>query len=258
MGLALKLPQDFENACILLNTGPGELCVTFPGGATICAQVGYEIGDIPEIVQNMLDSLNTALAPLVPFLNMIDVIKAIVDCIQAIPDCLSPPSPTPLVECIPNLIEKLNKILELIPPFPIFKLVKGILNVIIQGLIGLRARIVAILRQIERILQAATKAQAVGNLALQLVVDCANGNMDAKLENLNAQFLPLNRLLGLVNLLLELIGVDCIPALEGLAELGEEALAPLDATIELLQAIYAAIPGPIQLVPPPPKPGECA
>ena len=110
MGLALKLPQDFENACILLNTGPGELCVTFPGGATICAQVGYEIGDIPEIVQNMLDSLNTALAPLVPFLNMIDVIKAIVDCIQAIPDCLSPPSPTPLVECIPNLIEKLNKV----------------------------------------------------------------------------------------------------------------------------------------------------
>ena len=37
-----------------------------------------------------------------------------------------------------------------------------------------------------------------------------------------------------------------------------EVSAALDATIELLQAIYAATPGPIQLVPPPPKPGECA
>lgn len=258
MGIELITPGDMESACITMETGPGSVCVTFPGGATICAQMGLEIGDLGEITSSMLAQLNTALAPLVPFLNVIDVIKAIVDCIQAIPDCLSPPSPTPLLNCIPNLIEKLNKILELVPPFPIFKLVKGILNVIILGLTGLRARLVAIMRQIERILAAGLKAQAVGNLALQVVVDCANGNMDAKLENLNAQFEPLNRLLGLVNLLLELIGVDCIPALEGLAELGEEALAPLDATIELLQGIYAAIPGPIQLTPPPPQPGECA
>jgi hypothetical protein len=259
MGILLATSEDFENACIEMSTGPGELCVTFPGGFTLCAQAGYEIGDAGAIVESMLAQINTALVPLVPFLNVLDVIKAIFDCIQAIPDALGPPpDPAGVIACIPNLVEKVNKLLELIPPFPLFALIKGILNVVIQGLVGLRARIVAILRQIERILRAGLRAQELGNVALQIVVDCANGNLDAKLLNLNAQFQPLNRLLGLVNVLLQLIGVDCIPALEGLAELGEQALAPLDAVIELLQNILAAIPGPPQLAPPAPRPGECA
>lgn len=259
MPIDLRTSADFEAGCLALNTGPGELCVTFPGGATICAQYGYDLGDPSEITKSLLASLNSALAPLVPFLNVLDVIKAIFDCIQAIPDALGPPpDPSGIIACMPALVEKVNKLLELIPPFPIFKLVKGILEVIIQGLLGFKMKVLAIVAQQQRILQAGLAAAELGNIALKVVVDCATGNMDAYLENLNAELQPLNRLMGLINVLLKLVQVDCVPMLEGLTELAEEALEPLDVAIEILAAIRDAIPGPFQLGPlPPPGENDC-
>lgn len=240
--MATPLP-DLSLLCIAFQESPGELCVEFPGGAKLCAQFGYEMGDPFEIVKSMLAQINSALVPLQPFFDMLDLLKKIVDCVQAIPDCLGPPpDPTPLLSCIPGLIEAINKLLQLIPPIPILKLAKHIIGVIVMGLIGLRQKIVAMLRQLDRILAAATKAAELGNIQLQVIADCASGNMDIQLQNLNAGLLPLNRLIGVVNALLKLVGADCIPTLAGLTDLSDELLAPLDAVIALLQALQAAIP----------------
>jgi hypothetical protein len=257
MPLTLITPAELESACIQLFTTDG-LCVVFPGGFTVCAQVGLEAGDPSEIVKSLLASLNSGMAPLTPFFNTLDVVKAVFDCIQAIPDCLSPPDPQPLLDCFPGLTEAVNKLLQLLPPFPIFVLVKGVLSVIIEGLIGLRMKLLAIFKRIEKMLRAATLAAELGNIHLQVAVDCANGNIEAQFQNLNAEMEPLNRLIGLVNALLEIAGEDCIPVLPDLSELAEDALAPLDATIELLQTILAAIPGPPQFPPSVPQPGDCA
>lgn len=241
--MALGIDLDLGALCVPLNTGPGELCISFIGGATICAQTGYEVGDPTAIVESLLGQLNSALAPLQPFFTILDFVKAVFDCIKAIPDCIGPPpSPSPIISCISGLTDVVNKLLQLIPPFPILAMVKGILNVIIVGLEGLKARLQAIQDHLTRVLNAATKAAVTGNLGLQAIVDCAQGNLDAQLANLNAQLAPLNRLIGVVNLLLELAGQSCIPAIGQVDD-----LQPLQDIIDFLTAIYNAIPDAPQL-----------
>jgi hypothetical protein len=242
---------DIGSLCSPMGSGPGELCVTFIGGATICAQDGYEIGDPTDIVISMLAQLNSALAPLQPFFTILDFVKAVFDCIKAIPDCLGPPpSPSPIVSCISGLTDVVNKLLMLIPPFPILQMIKGILLVIITGLEGLKNRLQAIQDHTVRVLNAATKAAQTGNLALQGLADCAQDNLDIQVANLNAQLLPLNRLFGVINLLLELAGQDCIPAIGQVDDLDA-----LQEIIDFVTAIYNAIPDAPQLTEI--TPGQC-
>jgi hypothetical protein len=256
--MAIDLLPDLTSTCVELVSGNGELCIRFPGGAQICASMNAtELGDLGEIAKSLLAQANTALAPLQPFFNLLDVIKAIFDCIQAIPDALGPPpDPSGIIACVPNLAKAVEKLLKLIPPIPIFELAKDILHVIITALQGIRAKLLAMLRQLERIAAAALAATTLGSLQLQLVVDCAQGNIDAQMANMNAGMAPLNRLIGLLNVLLQLAGLDCIPALGDFGELSEAILAPLDAVISLLQQLLALIPT-LDLVLPEVVPGQC-
>lgn len=255
--MPLDLAPSFDSLCVPQFSFADQLCVEFPGGFNVCAS-DYELGDPTTIVKGMLKQLNTALVPLGPFFKILDVIKAVFDCIMAIPDSLGPPpDPTALLACVPALQKAVDAVLAMLPPFPIFKLVKGILNVIITLLQGLKLKIQAWIKQVNRILNAAIAAEALGNIQLQLVVDCANGNMDAQLSNLNQDFEPLNRLLGIVNILLQLVGLDCIPSLSGFGEISEAVLAPIDAIIQLLEMIYALIPVGLPSLPSIPPAGDC-
>lgn len=258
MTALLDIPiPDIGGACSPLAAGPGQLCVFLPGDVVICATSGYEIGDPADIVQSFFGSLNSALAPLSPFFDILDVLKALFDCIKAIPDCLGPPpSPTPIVNCLEGLAAAIEKILALVPPFPLFKLLKSIFAVLVFGLMGFRQRLAAIIQHTLDIAAAATKAALLGNVALQSVVDCATGNAQVWLDNLNAGMAPLNRLIGLVNVLLGLAGLPCIPTLDSAAAT-EAALAPLDAAIAALEAVEAAIPGDITFDPVPPADAPC-
>lgn len=242
--MPIDIGLDPGTLCRQLNTFGDELCITMPGGATVCAHVGYDIGDPVTIVESLLAQINSALAPLQPFFTILDFVKAVFDCIKAIPDCLGPPpSPEPILSCIKGLTEVVNKLLALIPPFPILRMVKGILLAIITGLQGLKGRLQAIIDHTNRVLAAATKAATTGNTGLLAIVDCAQGNIDAQIANLNAQLAPLNRLIGVVNVLLELAGEDCIPALGAI----DGSLDPLQEVIDFLTAIYNAIPDAPQL-----------
>lgn len=256
--MAIELLPDLTDTCIELVSGNGELCVRFPGGAQVCASISAtELGDPGEIAKSLLAQINTALVPLQPFFNLLDVIKAIFDCIQAIPDSLGPPpDPTAIISCISALAKAVEKLLKLIPPIPIFELAKDILHVIIVALQGIRAKLSAMINHLNRILAAGVAAQELGNLQLQLVVDCAQGNIDAQMENMNAGMAPLNRLIGILNVLLQLAGLDCIPALGAFGELSDAILAPLDAVIALLQQLLALIPT-LDLVLPEVVPGQC-
>jgi hypothetical protein len=257
--VAIELIPDLAGSCIELSTF-GEVCVRFPGGAKLCASINVsELGDPGEIAKDLLGKVNSALMPLQPFFDMLDALKAIKDCITAIPDTLGPPpDPTALLACIPNLAKAIDKLLALIPPIPILNMVKDILNVIIIALTGIRVKLAAMIKQVARITAAALKATELGAFQLQVVVDCANGNMEAQLQNMNAGMAPLNRLIGVLNVLLEMAGRDCIPALGGFAEVSDAVLAPLDATIALLEALRALIPSLDLILPPVPPPGECA
>lgn len=254
--MSLSVDIDLSASCIPLNQSVS-LCVTFPGGATLCAQDGLGTGDASAIVKSMLGQLNTALVPLVPFFTALEFVKAVFDCIDAIPDCIGPPpDPTKLLQAIPALANAVAKLLKMIPPITIFVLVKGILDVIITGIVGLKAKLTAMLRANLRVAAAATRAADTGNLQLLAVVDCAAGNLAVQLANINLEFEPLNRMIGIINALLEIAGLECIPALSGVASVSPEALDALDVVVEFLVTVRDAIPTEI---PPLPgiTPGQC-
>jgi len=63
-----------------------------------------------------MEVIQPALTPLVPIFNIIDTVVAIFNCVKAIPDMIGPPpDPTVLAACLPDLAEKVNKLLALIP-----------------------------------------------------------------------------------------------------------------------------------------------
>lgn len=233
---------DLVDFCLEITTGPGEICIRFPGGTRVCAQFGIETGDHGDIIRGLLAQANAALSPLQPFFMVLDCIKAIVDCIQSIPDCILQLSPEPILSCIPGLIEALTALLALIPQLSVPALIADILDALITGLIAIRNELSAMIRMNLKILAAGTRAAEVGNLELQAVVDCALANMEAQLINKNEGMKPLNRLIGVMNLLLEMIGLRPIPSLDNIENVDDAALAGLDASIKVLETARATIP----------------
>ena len=237
----MELP-DLTIFCVPTAVAPQDMCIRMPGGGMLCAQVDIRTGDVAAITEAFLAQLNAALTPLQPLFNIIDLLKLVIDCISAIPDCLGPPpDPTGLLNCIPGLVAALNKLLQMIPQMSIPIMVSDIINLLIYLLLGLRQDLGAILRQLERIAAAATRAATTGNLQLQVVLDCATGNADAQLENLNASLAPLNRLLGLINTFLKLLDLPCLPTLANLGA-SDAALGVIDDIIAVLQRIKALFP----------------
>ena len=89
--------------CLEIPEIPDPFAITLPGGVTI-EQI------------NLAQAIQPALTPLVPFFDVIDAIVAVFNCVKAIPDTLGPPpDPTALAVCIPELGEKVAKLLRLLP-----------------------------------------------------------------------------------------------------------------------------------------------
>jgi len=238
----MPLP-DLSEVCIDLKVTSQELCITFPGGAEMCVQIPG-VPDPTDVSTQLLAQANAALTPLVPVFNIIDAILALFKCVKAIPDSLGPPpDPTKLAECIPDLAEKIDKLLKLIPQLSIPVLIAGLIDVILFYLEGLRGQLKAIIAAQVRIAAAATRAAELGNVQLRTVVDCATASMDAYLQNLNEGMKPLNRLVGLLNVFLQLAGLPTIPDLANLGDDAEAALTPLDAVIDSLKTVRAGLPG---------------
>lgn len=228
--------------CIEAVAAPGELCITFPGGGQLCAHLGFDSGDLTGITQSLIADLNAALMPLVPIFNVMDVVKLIFDAIKAVPGMIGPPpQPQKLLQLIPQIQKVVDKLLALFPPMSVPVLIKSILNVIITALLGLRNDIVAMISAQQRCIAAATKAAQLGNITFSAAADCAQQNLNVLMQNKNASLGPLNRLIGLVNFFMDLIGLGCIPLVPGFDSLTNAALAPLDALIKVLEAIRDAI-----------------
>jgi hypothetical protein len=122
-------------------------------------------------------------------------------------------------------------------------LIAGLIDVLLFYLQGFRGQLEAIIAHQARLLAAATRAAELGNVQLRTVVDCANASMDAYLQNLNEGMKPLNRLVALLNLFLQLAGLSPIPDFKNLGDDAEAALAPLDAVIDSLKTVRAGLPG---------------
>jgi hypothetical protein len=164
---------NLSTLCINVQTA-NKLCITFPGGAEICAHVGLETGDPSTILRGLLAQVNAALIPLQPIFNIIDVVKAVGDCIGAIKDAFGPPpDPSGIAKCIPELLKRLAKLLKLLPQYSVPLMVKQLLTALVIFLQAVKLELQSIILQQARILKAATAANKPGNASLLSVVDCA-------------------------------------------------------------------------------------
>lgn len=239
----VQAPIPFpELACARVTAIPGGFCVTFPGQAQFCASAGMRFGDVTAMTESLFASINSALMPLVPFFNVIDVFIAIKNCIEAIPQSLAPPNPKPILDCVKNLGAALQKLLGMLPPLSVPRLVKGILLALVLALSAFKSELQVFLAQQQRIIDAATLAAEPGNFELQSVVDCASSNFDVQIQNMNEALKPLNRLLGIVNILMEMAGQKPVPTLSDLGGDVQQALSVLDTAIDAMQLAAAAIP----------------
>jgi hypothetical protein len=196
-----------------------DLCITFPVGQQLCATLPQITNpDLLEVINALFGQLNAALAPISPILDILDVVFAIVDCVQAAVDAVTQLNPAPLLSCIKGLVQAVNKILAFLPFLWIPILIRDVVFLIIEyinALIALWQRIKALLTGFAL---ARLKGQEPGQFALSAVLDCAEENFTVQVQNLNQSTAVIDRILGMVNRLLCLIGLPGLPQLvqEGL------------------------------------------
>lgn len=232
-------------ACVSVNTTSRDICIRFPVGQEVCAQIP-SIGNVDpsELVMALFQQANAALAPLSPFFNILDTIIAIVDVVAAIPKAIVTLSPGELIESLGGLVGAFEKMLNLIPQLSLPILIIDILDALIYFLTAQKTLIERMIAKQERIIAAQLKASQPGQFQLLAVVDCLNANFDVDIANVNEAFSSINRLIGLINRLLHLLGLPCIPSIGSLSGPLEPFLAFLQAIIDVLIAIRSVIPLP--------------
>lgn len=233
---------DFNTFCFGISAKAGDKCISLPGGVQLCASIPSLVPlTVIEYVQDLIGKLNTALAPMQPIFNIIDAVLAVFECIKAIATL----DPQEILNCIPNLAQRINRLLNLIPQMSLPILIKDFIDCLILYLNELLANIERALQYLNRILASATEA-ADTSINIGPIIDCATGDLDELFIFMGEQGKPINRMIGLINTFLQLIGVPCIP------EFGSPNLDPgfrflILKLIEFLEFLSTLITIPINM-----------
>jgi hypothetical protein len=195
---------------------------------------------------NLMQAIQPALTPLVPIFDIVDTVVAVFNCIKAIPDTLGPPpDPTAIAVCIPELAQKVAKLVRLIPQVTLPYTLRGILRLIIDTLRQARSQSMHLQQQMQQILGAVDRATNLGDAGLMAITSCAQANVAQEAANVGKSLASLGKLIGLANLFLGMIGAEGIPDLSNLAGRPlDDVIPPIDAIITKLQAAHDAIPLP--------------
>lgn len=230
-----------DTLCRSLSEFPDELVIHFPGGATLVPQVGLP-PSLLEQARAMLGQVNTAIAPLNPIFDIIEAIVAIQNCIKAIPDALGPPpDPSKLGNCIPDLVERIEALIALLPPASVLRMIGEMLDAIIAMLRGTTDELRAVIRLFDKV----TRAEELGSRipALLTVANCGRQSAGASMNNIGRALSALNPILGVLNSLLALAGLPEAPTIQGGVPGDPEALIDaLDGFVDVLASFRGTIP----------------
>jgi hypothetical protein len=219
--------------CIQLPEIPDPFGLTLPGG--------IEIERI-----NLMEVIQPALTPLVPIFDIIDTLVAIVNCVKAIPDALGPPpDPTVFAACLPDLAEKLDKLLRLLPQLCLPLLLVRLIDLLIDALRQARSLLVHLQQQMVQILNTIDRAANLDDAGLMAIAQCAQANVAQEAANVGKALASLGRLIGLINLFMGMVGGPEVPDLSDLAGRPLDEVVPLiDVLVEQLETARAAVPVP--------------
>lgn len=190
---------------------------------------------------DILEQLQPALAPLVPLFNILDAVLAIKTILEAVVSL----NPVEILQALADAAAKFAKLLRLIPQLAVPFMILDMVDAIIYELGRLRNKLVRLQAEVERIDAARQRAELVGNPQFLLdAIACADGNVVIELDNQLSTMETLTRLLGVLTILLELIGLG--GAVPDLSELSgaplSEAVEIIDTVIEALTALRSSIP----------------
>ena len=214
-----------------------QLKIVIPGGIEINGQY-TGIPDPGDVTRKLIDQANTALAPLTPLFDIIDVFLVLVEMFEAVAS-LSPPK---IGKVLVKLKVKIDKLKKLIPQISIPIFITSVIDVIIVLLQALRDDVQRIIDQHSSLDLSRQRAVTFGSASLAASLDCAQFNLDAQLKIVQNNAQPLNRFLAILGLLCSLAGLPDIPTLDDLGEQASEALEPIDTLIKALKTFRDAIP----------------
>ncbi len=219
--------------CLELPEIPDPFNLTLPGGVQI------------EHI-NLMEVIQPALTPLVPIFDIIDTVVAVFNCIKAIPDTLGPPpDPTVLAACLPDLAEKVAKLLKLIPQLSIPLTIVGLIDLVIDTLLQVRSELMHLQQQMVQILGVIDRATDLEDAGLMAIAQCAQANVAQEAANVGKSLAALGKLIGLINLFMGMIGGPEIPDLSDLAGRPlDDVIPPIDAIVETLKNARDAVPVP--------------
>jgi len=214
-------------------------CLRFPGGVEICPNLPDLVPNGTQIASSILSQANAALAPLSPIFTIIEVVIAIMEVLKAIPKAISQLSPSPILSALSDAIKAAAKLLKLLPVLSIPSTVYDLISCVIDQLKALQIELGRLLSQSLKI--TAARADAVGNVPLIALIDCAEGNLNVQFLNMKERYEPLLRLVSIINDLLDLIGLPPLPLVQ-LGDSIEEALEIIDPLVSTLESARDAIP----------------
>jgi hypothetical protein len=233
---------NLNDICVELTVTPQGLSLTFPGGATVAPEVPDVVPDLFQLSKQLLGQANAALAPLAPIFNILDVALALVQVVNAIPDAIKSLDPGKITDALPDLGKKVAKLAPLVPQLSVPILILGLIDTLLAFLGGLATQLRALIDQQVRIQHAENRATELGNAQLRAVTDCAKHHVDAQLQSLSESTAPVNRLIALLNVFTQLIGLGPLPDLSNLGSDAAAALEPLEDIVKTLKEIRNTIP----------------
>lgn len=237
--LCLEMPANplVDDICL-----PGNICLSY---------VRDGIAKIPTGADVSLDfysQIGPALTPLMPLFDILDTVLLVFKAIEAIPDSITSLNPKKLLEIIPELAEKIDKLLNLIPQLSIPKTVKAaILNM--ATLVGSIATELAYIQtQNQRIADQIDRAATLGDMKMNSFLVCAQNDLNENVAATSEALKGVGRMVLLINIFLTMIGAEEIPCFGTIIEDNSDDLSVcidlLQSLSELLRTMANAIPDP--------------
>lgn len=195
---------------------PPALDIDFPGGGEI-ESVHHTLSKIPTAHEYLLNAFTQAgpgLAPFKPFFDLLALSEAMANCQKAVPKAISELSPDPVLDCIPDVIEKLDSVVKLEPhlsvPISAASLVDGAIE-----FMGVAIDIcILLIERYEELTNWQTTASRISDAALDSLLDCADSDLNSIKDNVSDGAKSIGPLLALVQRYLEEADLDVLIDLE--------------------------------------------
>jgi len=223
--------------CLEFNVPPPPDDICFPGGFCL-SYVQKAIAEIPtssDMILDFIGQLGPAMAPLAPFFNVLDTVLQIFKCLQAIPKCITELDPGELINCIPDLAEKIDKLMGLIPYLSIPKMVRAIIRTVAALLRGMAADLQHLERELKKMIDAIEDAADLNDVGLNGILVCSQNHLNDSLSAMAQALKAIGRIILLINIFIGLFGGEEIPCFGSLLE---DAIGKaFEKQIELLLAM---------------------